>query len=434
VSLDAGMSRRGAFNTLGPLPVLHSYRLRSPFGSAAALTAVSSPTSTFVPDLPGFYQVNVANNGTYPSQNVKHIGIGTGLQYDEAVHLETGGRLHYDPVLTDLDADGDTDFVVSGADRVTLARAIRVFLNTGGGFFTERQSFAFDDGAERILHGDLDGNGIVDLAAVGERTLFVVYNAATSSASTRQFALSRGVACTTISLFAEVTDANGDGDDDVLVVDACDHRVSIWTHTTGTTLVMSHQQTIANLIGYPIVFGDLNHDTRPDFVLPYAPGYPTPDAYVVYAQQSNHDFQVSATIETDLWTFSIGDASGDGLPDLVTSYAPNIRVFRQAAGGSLLTTPVVYDARSSFLPSPRFTDMNGDGLTDIVLTARADAMLLGLKQQNGSFTFLELPEDLLQGSGSNFALGDLDGNGIVDILRLRESFNDFGASVRFGVP
>jgi hypothetical protein len=99
----------------------------------------------------------------------------------------------------------------------------------------------------------------------------------------------------------------------------------------------------------------------------------------------------------------------------------------------LLTTPVIHDAQSSISGPIRFADLNGDGMTDLATTARADAMLLGLQEGNGSIRFFELPEDLPQGSGTNFALGDIDGNGIVDILRARPYY-ETSVSMRLGVP
>ena len=437
VQLDASASRREALTDSGPLPVLHTYSLRSPFGSAAALTAISAATSTFVPDRAGFYRVTVETNNTFPSlSSTKHVGIDTGIQFDEAVHLENGGTFYMEPVLADLDGDGDTDIATLGTAPVTLAWGIRVFRNNGAGHFTEAPIFAINNGVTHLLHGDLDDDGVPDLVTFTEDAVHVVYRAAKASPLVRQFALSRAPTCNSTTIFGTITDADGNGADDLLVADACEQRVSTWTHTTGGTLAVSRQQTIAGFVGFPILFGDLNHDTRPDLVLPREPGLPTnPEALLVYSQQSNRDFQLSATIETtERGAFAIGDASGDGLPDLVAVRAPHVRVFRQTAGGSLLATPVTYDAQSSFVGvSPQFADLNGDGLTDLAMTARADAMLLGLQQANGSLRFFELPEDLSQGSGYYFALGDLDGNGIVDILRARAYF-ETGVSVRLGVP
>lgn len=436
VGLDAGMSRRAALNLdFGPEPVSHSFSLSSPFGSTAALTAITAPTSTFTPDKPGFYRVTVANNPAYPATNTKHIGVDTGIQYDEAVHLETGGRLYAEPILVDLDLDSDIDIASIGVIPATLEWAIRIFRNNGSGHFVEGPGFVLGTSVEQLLVGDIDGDGTPDLAALDEDTLHVVYRAALPSAQARQFPLSRGVTCSSISLFGTIIDANGNGVDDVLITDACEQRVTIWSHTTGGTLTVSRQQSIPALIGYPTVFGDLNHDARPDFVVPREPSFPTdPDALDVYTQKSNGDFQLSTTIETERAGFAIGEASGDTLPDLITARAPHLKVFRQTAGGTLLHTAVTHDTNSSFVSLPRFADINGDGMTDVAMTARADALVLGLQQSNGSFTFFELPEDLMQGSSNDFAFGDIDGNGILDIVRSRLSFEGAGASVRLGVP
>lgn len=436
VTLDAGTSRRQDASEMAPLDVLYSWRLDPPRGSSAALTSLTSPTPSFIPDLPGFYRITVENgigSPSYYGRATKIVGFGTGFQFHEPAVTAIAGPLH-NPVVADLDADGDLDLATLGFLEAKNHWAIRVFLGDGSGAFRDAAELPVQTPSNDLLHGDLDGDGLPELVVLAGDTLFVAYLGAPVSAShVHEIPLGRNEGCGHARL--AIADSDGDGQADLLLADPCLRELVTWKHTNGELAVVS-TQVIPELVGLPIAFGDLSGDGRVDFVVPREP--PTPrHTLLVFVQQPSGEFAQASPIEALISSlFAIGDVTGDGRGDLVTirgSQPPTVSVFAASGTGELLPgVDYVLDSVPSF--APRFADLDGDGRTDVVTNGDGNDLLLGLQQPNGKLAFLTLPDELPQSTDSVPAFGDVDGNGRIDVVRLRQAAGESGFSIRFGIP
>jgi hypothetical protein len=440
LTLDAGTSRREDLSDSAPLAVLYAWEATTPWGSTAMVSHPTSATASFVPDKAGFYAFRVQNgvpSTSHLGEAYKVVGVGTGIDFYEQANVETGGGNFAEPIAADLDGDGDVDIASIGYSPTSFDWVMRVFLATEPGHFEEAAGFPIvDNSFYQLLYGDLDGDGFRDLVTISVDTIHIAYlSADLSAAQLRQVPLARDPTCGFgNSLYATLTDVDGDGAEEVLLADRCSLEMQTWTHTSGGDLGLLRSQSIPELAGAPIVFGDVSGDGRADFVTQLVPGFPTnPETVLVFVQAMNGTFALSQSFETT-GTFSVGDVSGDGLDDLLTTDAPTFKVFRQGPSG-LLLQPVEYTIDAWLASEPRFADLNGDGRKDLVAaTGPTQTLLLGLVQPNGLLSFFYLPEKLPFGADGNVVPADIDGDGHIDLLRRRVYFTETGFAFRLQKP
>jgi hypothetical protein len=437
-SLDASMSRREDLSNEAPLDVLYSWTLAGPFGSSAALSNATTATTSFIPDRPGFYRVRTENgvpSPNYQAESHKVVGFGTGLQYYEPAHLSTGGSHFNRPIVADFDHDGDADLASIGFTP-TMEWAIRVF-RRGPAAELEEVDFTIDNEFNELIYGDLNGDGFGDLATVSAEMIHVVYLGSSIAASlVRHIALPGRAGCFASSLWATIVDVDGNGANDLLVADSCLLEMQIRTHTSNGDLVVARRQSLPELAGRPVAFGDLTGDGRPDFVVPRVPGYPTnPDALLVFRRLSNGDFSLHQSVEFSPGFFAIGDFTGDGRNDLVAARSPTISVFAQDSSGNLRPR-VDYTVDTSLEAAPRFADLNGDSRLDVIIGSgiSTSSLLLGLQQASGPPSFFVLPELELARDTTNVVAADFNSDGRVDLLLPRENFSEPGFAVRLRQP
>jgi len=133
--------------------------------------------------------------------------------YDFTVFYSLGGAAPNHMALGDVDADGDLDLVVGGASSQYAQHPVRVELNDGTGQYTGAQEILYRDAPSRILLGDLDNDGDLDLGVQSTsnyvlRTNIRLNNGTGTFTGTNELLLN-GVGAT-------LADADADGDFDVI--------------------------------------------------------------------------------------------------------------------------------------------------------------------------------------------------------------------------
>jgi hypothetical protein len=140
------------------------------------------------------------------------LGNGDGtFQTAKTVAVGIAGHL----VARDFNGDGRLDLAVSGSDPTTGASEIAVLLGNGDGTFQPAKFYAAGKSVNDLVAGDFNGDGKLDLAAIdaleGDIIVFLGNGDGTFS-DPGQFA-------TTAHATPLVADVHGDGTDDVLVFD-----------------------------------------------------------------------------------------------------------------------------------------------------------------------------------------------------------------------
>jgi hypothetical protein len=335
------------------------------------------------------------------------------------------GYGNYSIAVSDFDGDGHPDVALGNwGDR----RRVDVFRNAGDGTFLPPESF-FDEGAAEITAADLDADGRMDLVVASSAGLGVhlLWNAGTTflqagfspapftpydlvlgdvdgdgtldvvavDYASGKGAVLRGAGDGTFTLVQRfdasgivVGDLDGDGDIDVVA--------GVTLPTGGTVLRVYRSDggvlAVAQELPFspPRALADLDGDGALDVV---AQDLASPAREVVWLRgRGDGTFEdpavLGAASGAGLWSFATGDLDGNGWPDLIAMELDGpIHVWLNLGGGSFVHSSFATGARGSDLA---LGDLNGDGVLDVAFASVLDdgvVVLLGA----GDGTFVESP-------------------------------------------
>lgn len=265
-----------------------------------------------------------------------------------------------------------------------------------------------------------------------------------------------------LELNVEFSDLDADGFPDLLGYSTEDHR-PIWQPSAGTAGYFRAPQLLRGLpaVAY-VTAAELNGDGLPDLIfltdesqLGYAiqvtagrfdrpvlltdPPFSACDGWLdaadlngdgldeifhrncsgvlgVYRNLGSLDgfssFQSIASLDA-FDVFRVVDLDVDGDPDLALQRGDALVAYRNFDG--FLNTGTDTLTLLGFNDHPRFADLNGDALPELVYSGTQPGIFQRINQGNFSFG-PELPIPLLDHSSVEYDLGDLDGDGDVDIL------------------
>lgn len=265
-----------------------------------------------------------------------------------------GGGFVEDLLCADVDVDGDLD-VLAAAYGVTVRK------NNGNAVFTTGITYGSE--GRRVAVGDLNNDGWPDAATSdhgggsGARTLL---NLGSGSFGTQL--LGPWQLGTTSDI--GITDVNGDGDLDLLVID-------VWN-------------------GLRLLTGDGSGDYSS--TTPQGPTFPGVNNW---------------------WALDVADTDNDGDPDVVIGGGPDNVVMLVPTVGGALDTPVTLSTLGN-QQGIRLADMDGDGDLEVVSGAVAYGHLSIWENLGGSFGPAVLTPSMVGALGLDVA--DLDGDGAQDVV------------------
>jgi uncharacterized protein (TIGR03437 family) len=266
-------------------------------------------------------------------------------------------------LITDLDGDGNPDLVCvsSGAGKGIVNGSLYVLLGSGGTSFQTPQVYAISaTSSANVAAGDFNGDGKIDLAA----TSF-------------GFDFSGGH----VSIFF----GNGDG------------------------TFQSEQVRFPGTTADGIAIGDLNGDGKTDLVFTLAAYAGNPQAVMVAFGNGDGTFSAGTQYVVAGEEVSIGDANGDGIPDIIASGSV---LFGDGKGN--FPTRHDYD-----VGGPLLFDFDGDGIPDLI-SASGNAFIFSgpssvvFGEGGGKFA----GEPASQNNGGKPILADFNEDGNLDIATL----------------
>ncbi len=233
------------------------------------------------------------------SQNVIYIWKGDGTGTFQGPVTEIPGissQIIQDLVFRDMDGDGHTDIVVSGAILYGMGNLQ---------FSSVPLQVAPNQG---FLVGDFDGDGIPDIVTPGG-VLFGQGN--------RNFTVAMGSvpACWSGYLQSPVVgDLNGDGKDDIVCGATSAALVEIYVSAGRSGFTQSQVLAIPGIsIVNTVSIGDFNGDGRLDIAVGTLGG----DDVVLFTNNGNGEYQISSyAIGVSPIQSIVGDFNNDGTPDL----------------------------------------------------------------------------------------------------------------------
>jgi hypothetical protein len=327
--------------------------------------------------------------------------------------------------LVDVDGDGDRDLLTGSETNLRLAT------NDGAGHFAEVTPTHMPATTRKVLPfavGDIDGDGDSDLVlpADGNAPTAVYVNDGSGHFADQTAVRLPGTQLRGVTLF----DADGDQDLDLVSVQPPRiHRNNgSGVFADATSTLLPSLPPAANFVAA----GDLDGDGRTDACLAYGTGiYPDPSGRNVLLRNQTSGLVVQAPVQDEPWggmlpvaslrttALVLIDHNHDGDLDLVVGndWGTRTRLYDNDGHGVFvdvtdLHMPYVIDAVDIAAG-----DANGDGFRDLVLAVWGGQSRLFLGSASGGFvdaTAGRMPVATLQGTGA--AMGDLDGDGDVDVL------------------
>ncbi len=305
-------------------------------------------------DVQGYVVVCLASNGT--------LGPAAAYPIGQSVACATAG---------DIDGDGDVDLVIVGT---YVSSALWVYRNDGAGGF----------GAPPLIQLLPAGRSYwtVTIARMNADAIPDLFTSGGATPSTVLIGSGNGTFTATTgpilpSLLFDVADDDGDGDDDIHVISV--PNVVTYRNTGQGSFAPPIPRFPVASSATNVWVRDIDLDTNRDFV--------------VFSSSGGGSTSMQVALGNGSGSYSVG------APQIVAT--------------TLCTNPIL-------------TDADGDGDLDLFVVTQSGS--LGLARNAGAATFS--PVSVFDPSlGTTVLTGDLDGDGVSDVLQLYTSF----ATLRRGV-
>ncbi len=335
--------------------------------------------------------------------------------------------------IADFDGDGRNDVAVSiyshgTGNHLTVWRNVSTLSAVQ---FDPPLDFPTGTGPEGIAAGDLDADGKADLviANAGNSTVTVLRNTSTAGLLSFQSASTSGLA--TPHQIA-IADFDVDGKPDVIVTSNSGRSVSVFHHSSNPAQIAFDSRTDFSLGTFPnhLAVADIDGDGRPDILVPVG----NPDNLLIYRNTSSPGaIQVAAqalfptaAIPDGIAT---GDLNGDGKLDVVVPErgVDKLAVFTNSSSpGTLSFTRSEFDTGAA----PNVTtvgDLDQDGKKDVLVANGSANTVTVFRNAStaGTITLSALPELSTGMTPLALKLGDLNGDGKLDVVVVNDESDSF---------
>jgi hypothetical protein len=328
----------------------------------------------------------------------------------------------------DLNGDGRPDLVIANRGSSGGADGISVLLNsTPSGAttpsFTGPTGFAAGSTPTAVALGDLNGDGMPDVAVANIAGVSVLLNTITSGASTPSFALATSFAAGSSPSDVVLADFNLDGKPDLAVTNSSGASVLLNTTAPGA---VSPSFTAASAFGAgsaptALVAGDLNGDGKPDLAVANSEGVAVL-LNTTAAGAVTPSFTVASTFGAGAGPRAVAtaDFNGDGKPDLAVVGSNGVSILLNTTPAGAVTPS--FTSASTFAAgagptSAAAVDLNGDGRPDLVVTYSGGAsVLLNTTSPGAGTASFAPPVSFAAGSApTSVAVSDINGDFAPDL-------------------
>jgi flagellin-like hook-associated protein FlgL len=289
-------------------------------------------------------------------------------------------------------------------DSIRLTFSDQLPVTYGDGTFTAGVSYTATN-ATHTVTGDFNRDGYLDIAAGGIPGFQLLLGNGDGS-----FKAVSTIAVGTInSLGIQTSDVNNDNILDVIVGNTSG-TVSVLTgNGDGTFNLSSQNSTFVGSI-FDLTISDFNGDGYKDI----ATGQTTGFATSVLLGNGNGTFLAAVTyaITSSAFPIESGDINSDGKVDLIISEIDGeIRYLLGNGDGTFKANTLLVDIGVTPL-GLNLQDINRDGILDFVASENGGTVRSFIGNGDGTFTL----GTIISATSGELALGDLNGDGIKDIV------------------
>lgn len=372
--------------------------------------------------------------------SLPHLSWGQQFVDGTATRFPTQSEYSSQVAIADVDGDGDLDVAFANGRGFSSAQTqeqVRLYLNNGMGFFTDvsvaRLGTLTGYGRD-VEFGDIDNDGDLDLFVAND------FNTAPQLLTNDGLGFFTNVSATQLpnitlgSSHACFGDVDNDGDLDLWVTNGGSSRfgagqAQLWFNDgTGTYTNMTSTNVPQQLVGEPMdcIFGDVDGDLDLDMVEGHRNGQSK--LYRNLGNSSGNFFDVTTNnlpADSATYSYDFGDLNGDGHLDLLgaNSLPGSSReaLFINNGTGTFVNETSLWltNANNPNIDDndSKFFDFDNDGDLDFVIASLSGSSSERFYRNNGtSFTLLSNAITNIPDSSLDIELGDLDGNGTLDIV------------------
>ena len=411
------------------------------FGAVKA-TVISASTNTLTVTVPigsTFKPITVTKSGQTAISSKPYIvtfgSINFINQYlfDSAKAFTTGNGPK-DIAIGDLDGDGLADIATAN----NSANTITIFKNTStrrNVTFGTPIEYTLLSNPQSILMHDIDGDGNLDLLTTSSYK-FSVYRNTTVNGNIafekNDYYIPGGL--NPIDLICG--DMDGDGKPDIAVMNYSDFSISIFRNEGfigAISFSANGKLSTGNLYPFSLAIGDLDGDNKPDIaVSDYTSIYDSISIFRNTSTVGNVSFapKIDFSKARGALGIAIGDLDGDGKNDIAAAcyVSGRVSIFKNTSViGSLSFKKKLDFTTGTYPESITITDLNGDNKPDLCTGNYSGHSISVLRNSCFSDSISFAPKvDYKAGTNPrSMVAGDIDGDGKPDIVTTNINSNNF---------
>ncbi|QQE67310.1 hypothetical protein GFS31_40230 [Leptolyngbya sp. BL0902] len=319
--------------------------------------------------------------------------------------------------LGDLNGDGILDMAVANF----FSNTVSIRLGDGQGGFGGTTNVAVGTQPQSVALGDFNQDGNLDMAVAnrGANTVSILLGNGQGG-----FSAATNVAVGTSPQSVVVGDFDNDGDLDLAIANNGSANVSILLGNGGGTFGPATNVAVGTL-PFSMALGDFNNDGNADLVTTNAG---SGDVSILLGN-GNGTFSPTTPISglPSLRAVAVGDLNNDGKADLAVRFGINVGFYLGNGLGGFSLSPEDRVLIGNTVLSMVIGDFNGDGNADIAganLEGNTVVSYLG----NGLGYFTDRTEIAVGSQPFSLAAGDLNGDGTLDFVTANNSLGGPGTA------